>query len=539
MIVDPALLLATVPRADPIHIWAKAAIFDPPLQGALATSFGLLPVDRGKKDYSSLYASTIACFDEGGVVAVFPEGTSYTQPHLYHLKDGAAWAALTHTFHLVRNWASRSASSPVSPLPTPPAESGNVHGDVPDTLAEMDVGAVLADIGFKERTAAIVPVGLTYVQKHKWRSSVVVQFGQAIEPTEYVAQFQKDQKSAVKKLTADLTTRMLEVTVNAPTWSDFDVANTARRIILPYPHLPLSLYPQATQALADLFRTRELVLEVDTWDYSKGKERLYKPDVTATQNTEPKSAPLPADLASIRNRLEDYAERLRSLSLVDLEVKRFSPQGNPIGAALRVLRSAVVWVLGLPVFVPMQVIAAPVQLPAYLVARNEKYMESKAMKKMVVSVLATPVVYSAFAFFLWRKMRDTFTLALFLGSFPILTATYLSLYDSRSDALRDLVGTYHLLLALAGPESSRAALADLVALRAQLQHDLRLAVGRYAVLPRDARASALVNVDGKKDTVQVDAARFVEATRKLLKVVEVLEKETLTKGNGRRASVAE
>lgn len=34
---------------------------------------------------------------KGAPVALFPEGTSYTEPRIMQVKDGAAWAALEYT----------------------------------------------------------------------------------------------------------------------------------------------------------------------------------------------------------------------------------------------------------------------------------------------------------------------------------------------------------------------------------------------------------------------------------------------------------
>lgn len=69
-------------------------------------------------------------------IGVFPEGTSHTEPHLIPLKDGTSWTALEYLVYL--------NGSP---------ESGGPH---------------------KGKPAVIVPVGIAYCDKTKYRSRLAV-----------------------------------------------------------------------------------------------------------------------------------------------------------------------------------------------------------------------------------------------------------------------------------------------------------------------------------------------------------------------------
>lgn len=60
-------------------------------------STGNIPVDRKSKDRQGLFKGTFEALSHGFVVALFPEGTSYTEPRIMQIKDGAAWAALEYT----------------------------------------------------------------------------------------------------------------------------------------------------------------------------------------------------------------------------------------------------------------------------------------------------------------------------------------------------------------------------------------------------------------------------------------------------------
>ena len=60
-------------------------------------SSGNIPVDRKSKDRLQLFKGTFEALSRGLAVALFPEGTSYTEPRIMQVKDGAAWAALEYT----------------------------------------------------------------------------------------------------------------------------------------------------------------------------------------------------------------------------------------------------------------------------------------------------------------------------------------------------------------------------------------------------------------------------------------------------------
>ena len=97
----------------------------PPLAPPL---LGRLHVDcRKSKDRQVLLKCTIDAFATGEVVALFPEGTSYTVPRTMRVKDGAAWATLeppprppSLAPHSPSSPARSTPSSPVPPAPRTP-----------------------------------------------------------------------------------------------------------------------------------------------------------------------------------------------------------------------------------------------------------------------------------------------------------------------------------------------------------------------------------------------------------------------------------
>lgn len=82
-----------------------------------------------------MFKGTFEALAQGEVVALFPEGTSYTEPRIMQVKDGAAWAALEYM-----KWAS--------------GEEGKQKGAKP---------------------LCLVPAGLVYTNKSKYRSSAILE----------------------------------------------------------------------------------------------------------------------------------------------------------------------------------------------------------------------------------------------------------------------------------------------------------------------------------------------------------------------------
>lgn len=93
----------TIPHRRTLCFWAKSTLFKSPLVRAVLLSSGSIPVRRATKTdtsianlHQALFFETFRTLDAGEAVGVFPEGTSYTEPQIAQIKDGAAWAALEY-----------------------------------------------------------------------------------------------------------------------------------------------------------------------------------------------------------------------------------------------------------------------------------------------------------------------------------------------------------------------------------------------------------------------------------------------------------
>lgn len=112
-------------------------MFQHPMAKRILDDSGVVPVDRTTKNNAQLYAATYQVLREGEVVAVFPEGTSHTLPHLGEFKDGISWAALEY-------------AKSIRDDPTP-----NSDGSTP-------------------KPAVVVPVAIVYTDKASYRSNIIV-----------------------------------------------------------------------------------------------------------------------------------------------------------------------------------------------------------------------------------------------------------------------------------------------------------------------------------------------------------------------------
>jgi len=96
-LVDPALFVAESRR--PVRFLAKHTLFELPVLGAIARSLGAIPIYRrkdgvGTERNEEAYAATHEALEAGGVLGLFPEGTSHSGPRLLPFKTGAARIAL-------------------------------------------------------------------------------------------------------------------------------------------------------------------------------------------------------------------------------------------------------------------------------------------------------------------------------------------------------------------------------------------------------------------------------------------------------------
>ncbi|EIN05733.1 hypothetical protein PUNSTDRAFT_106716 [Punctularia strigosozonata HHB-11173 SS5] len=204
---------ATIPFRRHVSFWAKSSMFRNPLAGQILYSSGAIPVYRNPnsspiqatsassskntRQPTSLFDTSSRALKRGEVLGVFPEGTSYTEPQIVQIKDGAAWAAVEYAKY--------------------------VHARQPGSACGL----------------VIVPVGIVYTDKSQYQSRVRVRYGRPIAIDAYASEFlgvgeddaDARARATVRKLTNAIETSLFELTINAPDWDILYASRMARDIL--------------------------------------------------------------------------------------------------------------------------------------------------------------------------------------------------------------------------------------------------------------------------------------------------------------------
>jgi len=171
-LVDPAFLLCLAPRR--VSFLAKSPLFRMPILGYLVRALDCLPVYRQQdegEDVSKnreMFVAARKLLLRGGTIGICPEGVSHDEPRLRPIKTGAARIALGAVSTVESNAASLDAAAGPPAYANSPAEPPAYAGGSDKTKVPC--------VDLK-----IVPTGLYYTSKTKFRSDVLLYFGNPIE----------------------------------------------------------------------------------------------------------------------------------------------------------------------------------------------------------------------------------------------------------------------------------------------------------------------------------------------------------------------
>ncbi|KAI8588196.1 hypothetical protein BDZ88DRAFT_422932 [Geranomyces variabilis] len=393
MAIDIGALMQTCPRK--VHFWTKAELFHgPTCIRKFMNAMGCLPVKRnsrsGKKESNDdLFQHTINTLSKGGVIAIFPEGTSHHSPHLTELKDGASWAAL-------QNAAATADPADYAPL---------------------------------------VPVGITYEPlKYTWRHRVNVRYGTPVEVGPFLEEFERDQRSAVKKLTLALEAALREVTINAPDWETLNAARQLQSVVLGH------------TACADDLETISIILE------------LIDAKTTA--------------FTSVVQQVGDYHISLQGMGLKDKDLEIGNVPTITSLASHFVVHMFFAFVSLLYV-IPSFLVSAPAFFTLMLLRHKEVFPESKAQKQIFSGYVIIPLCLTIVHFVLSRVIGFTTPLA---KAWFFLILVLLSMVFPRAEDYRrqtfDMFGTSTRLL-FARIMCGRGALHDVLRQRDHVRGQLQ------------------------------------------------------------------
>ncbi|KAE8223523.1 hypothetical protein CF319_g3457 [Tilletia indica] len=219
-IVDTMIITSNMPHRRKMHFWAKRGLFKHPIASWLLHNSGNLPVDRKTRNNQKLFASTFLALRKSHAICLFPEGGSFTEPHLHSIKAGAAWAALEYARYLA------------------------IHNARHPEVTKVQV----------------VPIGISYTDKSRLGSSAVIQFGRSFSIDSYTKDFLRAQdatdpiaRETVKALTDRIENDLRSLTINAPDWETWHAMRMAREMLWPKKRsLPLEHLLGASNAIIQL-----------------------------------------------------------------------------------------------------------------------------------------------------------------------------------------------------------------------------------------------------------------------------------------------
>jgi glycerol-3-phosphate O-acyltransferase/dihydroxyacetone phosphate acyltransferase len=183
-LLDPACVAWAAGR--PVRFLAKAPLFSNAMVGWIVRGSGAIPVYRRQDDPAlmrqneAMFGAVQDALRGGSAVALFPEGTSHSEPAIVPLRTGAARIALGAAVHAGEQFP-------------------------------------------------IVPLGLVFRDKTRFRSEAHIVVGAPIEWSDLAGRAESDQ-AAVRLLTDRINAAMRAITLNLARWEDAPVLRTAEAI---------------------------------------------------------------------------------------------------------------------------------------------------------------------------------------------------------------------------------------------------------------------------------------------------------------------
>lgn len=331
-LVDPLFLLALAPRR--VVFLAKEPLFRIPIIGAIARAMGSIPVYRrmdgadtaqNRKTFEKVWEE----LGRGGAIALFPEGTSHSDPKMRPFKTGTARIAL---------------------------------------------GAMSMNPGLPVQ---VIPGGLYYTSKVRFRSSALLCFGNPVAvPSEPLGPDGEPLPDSVRALTARLQEALASVTIQADEEEALKLVTRAERIFS-------SVEGPGTQD-RDLKRQFELRQR-----FLRGYTQLR------TQ--------MPERIAQVEGMLARYDAELATAGM--------APE-NLLESKLTVgmvMTNAAIAVATLMVLAPLGIAGIAINIIPYqflvpLVTRVARVEHDVlATAKIFASIAAFPLVWTLLAFFVWQR----------------------------------------------------------------------------------------------------------------------------------------
>ncbi len=313
-LMDGWLLIAKCERW-PLYFLANAKLWNYRMLVPILRATGAVPVYRredhdGEVDNQQAFEKVYEIIESGKCMAIFPEGISHAESQLVKLKTGTARIALAV------------------------AARGKAR-------------------------VKIVPCGLNYIHRHRFRSQVLIEFGEPIDVGEkWLRDYEKKEQDTVRQLTEHLTQALKSVTLNAPDWRTLRFIQTARRLYKP--------------SSADL----------TPGQYVELSRRFVDSYLLAIDDPE---------MQAFRDEIENYQSRLEMLGLKDYQLRYPVTLGH---AFRKIMLRGLMMLALLPLAIPGALVHLPVGWIAATVGERFSYeMDDIATLKVFATILLLPLIY--------------------------------------------------------------------------------------------------------------------------------------------------
>jgi 1-acyl-sn-glycerol-3-phosphate acyltransferase len=346
-LVDPLFLLCYTPR--PVSFLGKAPLLRYPLIGWFVRAFETIPVYRRQDGTSGSNRETFerarSVLRRGGAIAIFPEGTTHDDPRLRELKTGAARIA----------------------------------------------------IGASADGVQVVPAGIYYTAKHRFRSAAMLVFGDPVPVAPApVDDAGEPPRADVDALTARIGSALDEVTVQADSHAALALVGLAEDLFSADPRQPL-------------------------WDELQLRRRFIEAYHRLRTND-------PQRLQRLQSLVEQLDAELRGARL---EVHDLRPQVTA-SALFRIL-----------VLLPLAILGAAISLVPYVVvsilvrrfAKGEGAL--MATVKLIAALAVYPLWWAMLAVAVWRFGGAAWT-GVFVLMAPVLSWIALVVIEQADEVLGDL-----------------------------------------------------------------------------------------------------
>jgi glycerol-3-phosphate O-acyltransferase / dihydroxyacetone phosphate acyltransferase len=331
-LVDPLFLLALAPRR--VVFLAKEPLFRIPVIGAITRAMGSIPVYRrmdgadttqNRKTFEKVWEALA----RGGAIALFPEGTSHSDPKMRPFKTGTA---------------------------------------------RMALGAMSINPG---SAVQVIPAGLYYTSKVRFRSSALLCYGPPIViPSEPLGADGEPHADSVRTLTTQLQDALARVTIQADEAEALKLVTRAERIFS-------SAEGPGTQD-RDLKRQFELRQR-----FLRGYAQLRTQIPEQIAQVEGMLARYDAELATAGMAPENLLESRLTVGMVVT---------NATKAILTLIVLAPLGIAGIAINI------VPYQFLVPLVTRVVKVeRDVMATAKIFASIAAFPLVWTILSYLVWRR----------------------------------------------------------------------------------------------------------------------------------------